>query len=266
MHEVHTEQLQCIIYHENTMETAAILVHRHSSFKHRLLCSCYAMTSCATLGAPHSLLCHSALFHFRLLYAPSDMDGAQGGLDSAHHHVQPQGKSAESFTIPMLRPFTYCFYLFSPTSTPGQGPWWKGPVPMWVWPWERAALLRARGDDDVNLKSKHFRKLTKVRRYGRVRHVYIYSFISPFFVICVPSFHTDLEDSMESSAPSPSTSSAHIRVPCFSMYELRHKHFSKMSNNAVYAYTYKHQIKSLKTPSHWVREGEGGGQFVLLLW
>ena len=75
-------------------------------------------------------------------------------------------------------------------------------------------------------------------------------------------FFLDLDDMMESATPSPNTSSAHIRVPCFSMYELRHKHFSKMTNNAVYAYTYKHQIKSLKTPSHWVREGgcgeEGG--------
>ncbi len=71
--------------------------------------------------------------------------------------------------------------------------------------------------------------------------------------------NTDLADGTESSAPSPNTSSTHIRVPCFSMYELRHKHFSEMSNNAVYAYTYKHQIKSLKTPSHWVRgRGEGG--------
>ena len=72
--------------------------------------------------------------------------------------------------------------------------------------------------------------------------------VNPLFV----PLPLELDDFIENSG-SPNTSSAHIRFPCFSMYELRHKQFCHMTNNAVYAYTYRHQIKSMKTPSHWVR-------------
>ena len=62
----------------------------------------------------------------------------------------------------------------------------------------------------------------------------------------VPPFFTEMDPLVES----PATSSSHIHSPCFSVYELRNKVFSE--SNAVYAYTYKNQIKTLKPPLHWV--------------
>ena len=55
---------------------------------------------------------------------------------------------------------------------------------------------------------------------------------------------------MDPLVESPATSSTHIHSPCFSVYELRNKLFCE--SNAVYAYTYKNQIKTLKPPLHWV--------------
>ena len=111
-------------------------------------------------------------------------------------------------------------------------------------------LLRENGEESQKLKHLIFMRLK------RVSLVLVVLLLQSLVLLCAANMtHVTLNPShteMDPLVESPATSSSHIHSPCFSVYELRNKLFSE--SNAVYAYTYKNQIKTLKPPLHWVTE------------